>query len=222
MRVLKNLLLATFFVAAGLFFINTSSAKAESAQDTYQYTASSGDNLSYVVRDAINQYCNANDVKLNAAQRMYAETNIVNDMGAYWLDVDQTVNVSKQKVKDYADSAQNLDASTQSAWQPYADTTNIQAVIDGNKTNVQQNKEAADTAAQAAGQSSPDSRQSTQNNENGESDQSSGDDQSKNDEDSKSDSGFVNWFKNNWAKLVLVVLIASLIYRIVNKPKADN
>ena len=219
-RVLKNLVLATFFIAVGLFFINTSSAKAQNAEDAYQYKASSGDNLSYVVRDAINQYCNANDVKLNAAQRMYAETNIVNDMGAYWLDVNQDVNVSKQKVKDYSDSAQNLDSTTQAAWQKYADTTSIQSVIDGGKTNVQQNKEASDAAAQAQsasenGQSN--SQQSTNDQNSDQSDQNSNDDNESKNEQS-SNSGFWTWIKDNWAKLVLVALIATLIYRIVNRP----
>ena len=108
MQVFRNILLATFFVVAGSLILSGSQAKAEtesSVQDTYSYKASEGDNLSYVVRDSINQYLKSNDKKLNAAQRVYAETNIVNDMGAYWLDVNQDVQVSKAKVQEYVNSS---------------------------------------------------------------------------------------------------------------------
>ena len=111
--------------------LSGSQAKAEtesSVQDTYSYKASEGDNLSYVVRDSINQYLKSNDKKLNAAQRVYAETNIVNDMGAYWLDVNQDVQVSKAKVQEYVNSSESLDQNTQTAWQYYADKTDIQAI----------------------------------------------------------------------------------------------
>lgn len=229
MQVFRNFLLATFFVVAGSLILNGSQAKAETengVQDTYNYKASEGDNLSYVVRDSINQYLKANDKKLNAAQRVYTETNIVNDMGAYWLDVNQDVQVSKAKVQEYVNSSESLDQDTQNAWQYYADETDIQATIDGEKTSVEQNKIAAEqkAAEQAAatGATSSESNSESTNSENN----SSSSEQSKTEETNKTEddkkSGFGDWFKNNWSKLVLVGLIAALIYRVMSKKNTEE
>ena len=222
MRVFKHLLMATFFVALGTFVLNGSSAKAETEtvnQDTYSYTASQGDNLTYVVRDSIQQYVKANDKNINAAQRLYTETNVVNDMGAYWLDVDQNVQVSKAKVQEYVNNSESLDADTQKAWQVYADQTDVQAMIDGSQSAVMTNKQAAEEQAASQQKSS---EQASNNN-----DKMKADEAKQNDEKMKADeaaknaetskTGFGQWFKENWTKLVLVALIASVIYRILTK-----
>lgn len=229
MQVLRNMLLATFFVVAGSLIISGNSVKAETennTQDTYSYKASEGDNLSYVVRDSINQYLKSNDKKLNAAQRVYAETNIVNDMGAYWLDVNQDVQVSKAKVQEYVNNSESLDQDTQNAWQYYADQTDVQATIDGEKTAYEQNKIAAEQKASeqaaATGASSSESsmKSDESKNEGSASEENKSDAENKTDENEKS--GFGNWLKNNWAKLVLVGLIAMLIYRVMSKKNTEE
>lgn len=229
MQVFRNILLATFFVVAGSLILSGSQAKAEtesSVQDTYSYKASEGDNLSYVVRDSINQYLKSNDKKLNAAQRVYAETNIVNDMGAYWLDVNQDVQVSKAKVQEYVNSSESLDQNTQTAWQYYADKTDIQAMIDGEKTAYEQNKIAAEQKAseQAVSSESANSTESS-NSSNNSSEEVKSEEQTSsensNSEEAANSKGLGGWFKENWSKLVLVGLIASLIYRVVSKKNTE-
>lgn len=229
MQVFRNILLATFFVVAGSLILSGSQAKAEtesSVQDTYSYKASKGDNLSYVVRDSINQYLKSNDKKLNAAQRVYAETNIVNDMGAYWLDVNQDVQVSKAKVQEYVNSSESLDQNTQTAWQYYADKTDIQAMIDGEKTAYEQNKIAAEQKAseQAVSSESANSTESS-NSSNNSSEEVKSEEQTSsensNSEEAVNSKGLGGWFKENWSKLVLVGLIASLIYRVVSKKNTE-
>lgn len=229
MQVFRNILLATFFVVAGSLILSGSQAKAEtesSVQDTYSYKASKGDNLSYVVRDSINQYLKSNDKKLNAAQRVYAETNIVNDMGAYWLDVNQDVQVSKAKVQEYVNSSESLDQNTQTAWQYYADKTDIQAMIDGEKTAYEQNKIAAEQKAseQAVSSESANSTESS-NSSNNSSEEVKSEEQTSsensNSEEAANSKGLGGWFKENWSKLVLVGLIASLIYRVVSKKNTE-
>lgn len=211
------LITSSIIVLAGTFIIGGSGvhAQEQQAMETYDYVASSGDNLSYVVRDSINRYCDDNGEDLNAAQRMYAETNTVNDMGAYWLDVNQDIHVSKAKLKDYVDSSKNLSSSQQSAWQKYADTTSIQAIIDGSQTNVQSNKEKQD--ASASNESENQSKNETNN-----SDQKSND-EDVNKDDESADADQSSWISRNWAKLVLAVLIAMLVYKIVsNNQKNEN
>lgn len=229
MQVFRNILLATFFVVAGSLILSGSQAKAEtesSVQDTYSYKASKGDNLSYVVRDSINQYLKSNDKKLNAAQRVYAETNIVNDMGAYWLDANQDVQVSKAKVQEYVNSSESLDQNTQTAWQYYADKTDIQAMIDGEKTAYEQNKIAAEQKAseQAVSSESANSTESS-NSSNNSSEEVKSEEQTSsensNSEEAANSKGLGGWFKENWSKLVLVGLIASLIYRVVSKKNTE-
>lgn len=229
MQVFRNFLLATFFVVAGSLILSGSQAKAETengVQDTYSYKASKGDNLSYVVRDSINQYLKSNDKKLNAAQRVYAETNIVNDMGAYWLDVNQDVQVSKAKVQEYVNSSESLDQNTQTAWQYYADKTDIQAMIDGEKTAYEQNKIAAEQKAseQAVSSESANSTESS-NSSNNSSEEVKSEEQTSsensNSEEAVNSKGLGGWFKENWSKLVLVGLIASLIYRVVSKKNTE-
>ena len=229
MQVFRNILLATFFVVAGSLILSGSQAKAETengVQDTYSYKASEGDNLSYVVRDSINQYLKANDKKLNAAQRVYTETNIVNDMGAYWLDVNQDVQVSKAKVQEYVNSSESLDQNTQTAWQYYADKTDIQAMIDGEKTAYEQNKiaaeqKASEQAVSSEGANSTESSNSSNNSsEEVKSEEQTSSENSNSEEDANS-KGLGGWFKENWSKLVLVGLIASLIYRVVSKKNTE-
>lgn len=230
MQVFKKILLATFFIVAGSLVVNISQVKAESqnkAQDTYSYKASEGDNLSYIVRDSINQYAKDNDKKINAAQRMYAETNIVNDMGAYWLDINQDVQVSKAKVQEYVNNAESLDADTEAAWQYYADTTDVQAMIDGSSSAVQENKITAEQNAEEAKkvEEAVSGSTDTQKTEEDTSKKDDSGNQNNSEESTTSNesnqSGFGNWFKNNWAKLVLVGLIAMLIYRVINKKNTE-
>lgn len=229
MQVFRNFLLATFFVVAGSLILSGSQAKAEtesSVQDTYSYKASKGDNLSYVVRDSINQYLKSNDKKLNAAQRVYAETNIVNDMGAYWLDVNQDVQVSKAKVQEYVNSSESLDQNTQTAWQYYADKTDIQAMIDGEKTAYEQNKiaaeqKASEQAASSEGANSTESSNSSNNSSEEVKSEEQTSSENSNSEEAANSKGLGGWFKENWSKLVLVGLIASLIYRVVSKKNTE-
>ena len=217
MKNLKILVSSAVIMIAATFILGGSSVHAQEQQSagTYDYVASGGDNLSYVVRDSINRYCNDNGEDLNAAQRIYAETNTVNDMGAYWLDVNQDVHVSKAKLKDYIGSSKSLTPSQQAAWQKYADTTSIQAIIDGSKTNVQVNKQVQD--AKDSGESNKDESKNEDDNSNS---SSSDQDSEQQNESTSSDKG--SWISRNWAKLILAGLIATLVYKAVSNSKSGN
>lgn len=84
---------------------NTQPAAAEeqpepkvTQQDSYAYTAKSGDTYTALARDAIAQYAKANKIEVSAAQQLQAEVELVNAAGAPQLDIGQTVSITKDAV----------------------------------------------------------------------------------------------------------------------------
>lgn len=67
-------------------------------QDSYAYTAKSGDSYTALARDAIAQYAKAKDIEVTAAQQLQAEVELVNAAGAPLLDIGQTVSIAKDAV----------------------------------------------------------------------------------------------------------------------------
>lgn len=67
-------------------------------QDSYAYTAKSGDSYTALARDAIAQYAKAKKIEVTAAQQLLAEVELVNAAGAPLLDIGQLVSITKDAV----------------------------------------------------------------------------------------------------------------------------
>lgn len=67
-------------------------------QDSYAYTAKSGDSYTALARDAIAQYAKAKKIEVTAAQQLLAEVELVNAAGAPLLDIGQSVSITKDAV----------------------------------------------------------------------------------------------------------------------------
>jgi len=67
-------------------------------QDSYAYTAKSGDSYTALARDGIAQYAKAKKIEVTAAQQLQAEVELVNAAGAPLLDIGQTVGITKDAV----------------------------------------------------------------------------------------------------------------------------
>jgi len=86
----------------------------------YRFTAQPCDSLTKLVRRAIITFDDANDnIALTEEGIIYAETNIVQDMGAYLLDVGDKVVVSGEAVEKYATNSGNLSPEQIAAWGIY-------------------------------------------------------------------------------------------------------
>ena len=67
-------------------------------QDSYAYTAKSGDSYTALARDAIAQYAKDKKIEVTAAQQLQAEVELVNAASAPLLDIGQTVSITKDAV----------------------------------------------------------------------------------------------------------------------------
>lgn len=67
-------------------------------QDSYAYTAKSGDSYTALARDAIAQYAKAKTIEVTAGQLLQAEVELVNAAGAPLLDIGQSVSITKDAV----------------------------------------------------------------------------------------------------------------------------
>lgn len=67
-------------------------------QDSYVYTAKSGDSYTALARDAIAQYAKAKKIDMTAGQLLQTEVELVNAAGAPLLDIGQTVSITKDAV----------------------------------------------------------------------------------------------------------------------------
>lgn len=140
--------LACFLTLFGLWFVvgvfqgsTTVSAKSEvlttatEQLPNYKYTALPCDSLTKLVRRSIMIYDATNkSVALTKTRIIYVETNIVQDMGAYLLDIGDNVVISGQLIASYVDKSFNLSARQLKAWQRYV------ASVDFELSNIQQPK----------------------------------------------------------------------------------
>ena len=97
-------------------------------QDSYAYTAKSGDSYTALVRDAIAQYAKAKDIEVTAAQQLQAEVELVNAAGAPLLDIGQSVSITKDVVARALQAAGAVAATSATEQKqtttPTADTNN--------------------------------------------------------------------------------------------------
>lgn len=93
----------------------------QKASQNYDYVAKRSNNLTLLVRRSLQLYDESNgQISLSEAQIVYAETNIVRQLGSYGLNVGQEVNVPADLVAQFATSSQNLSEAQVAAWGRYA------------------------------------------------------------------------------------------------------
>lgn len=132
-------------LATLLFVLQASSTSAQTrgseddtkTQSSYIFKAETGDSLTVFVRSAIDSFLKAEDGTLSPAKRVFAETQIVQNMGSPLLEVGQEVAVSRNAVDSAVKEANDLTTSQEASWQPYA------GVIDFSATSLKQTAESA-------------------------------------------------------------------------------
>ena len=87
----------------------------------YSYVARTGDSYTAIVRSAITLYAKNHGISLSPAQRVAAETFLVQKAGAPLLDQAQRVTISTDDVKSAVDQAQTLTDDELAAWDVFAD-----------------------------------------------------------------------------------------------------
>ena len=97
-------------------------------QDSYAYTAKSGDSYTALARDAIAQYAKAKKIEVTAAQQLQAEVELVNAAGAPLLEIGQSVSITKDAVAQALQVAGAVAATSATEQKqtiaPTADTSN--------------------------------------------------------------------------------------------------
>lgn len=100
-------------------------------QDSYAYTAKSGDSYTALARDAIAQYASAKKIDVTAEQQLQAEVELVNAAGAPLLDIGQSVSITKDVVARALQAAGAVAATSATEQKqtttPTADTNNSTA-----------------------------------------------------------------------------------------------
>lgn len=96
--------------------------------EEYEYEVKSGNNLTILVRRALQLFDQAKaEIQLSEAQMIYCETNIVQSMGAPDLIYPgDAIKVDAEQVADFAASSQDLTPAQTAAWQFYADQADFE------------------------------------------------------------------------------------------------
>lgn len=96
--------------------------------DRYDFTVEEGNNMTVLVRRALQLYDQAKaDLELSAALTIYCETNIVQDMGARDLIFPgEVISVPTPRIEQYTNSARGLSTGATAAWQAYADNADFE------------------------------------------------------------------------------------------------
>lgn len=108
-----------------------SSSSASSSQSAvssdWQYSAPKGSSLTILVRRSLMLYDQQNkDINLSKAQIIFAETNIVKQIGPRLLKIGERVKIASSLVGDYATKSTNLSQKQLTAWQVYVNRASFQ------------------------------------------------------------------------------------------------
>ncbi len=124
-RINKNfikLALVLVFVGLGLTFSTKAYAEENQPEpvQNYQYKVEESNNLTRLVRRSLQLYDERDSsLAMSEAQIIYAETNIVQKLGAYQIDVKQVVDVPSDLVAEFAKNSQNLSEKQLATWSKY-------------------------------------------------------------------------------------------------------
>lgn len=112
---------------------STNSTDSTNAADantkSFKYIATSGQCLTILVRKSLIIY-NKNIAKrqISNAAIIYAETNIVNDMGSREIDINETINIDNILLEKYSKLSEQLTAEQLDNWQYYADNADFSLI----------------------------------------------------------------------------------------------
>ena len=94
--------------------------EVESTEDGYSATARSGDNQTVMVRQIVADYASSESINLNASQKLYAETILVNELGRNdAIEVGYDAELSKDTVSNVIEDAGELSQAEQDLWAQY-------------------------------------------------------------------------------------------------------
>ena len=96
---------------------NDNGTRVEETDKQFTFTVGSGESYTTIARQASAD----TDSKLTHAERVAAETKLVSEAGAEWLNEGQSLALTKDAVKAAIDWAKGLSDADKAAWQPYAD-----------------------------------------------------------------------------------------------------
>ena len=102
-------------------FSNSNQQPPSISFGSYIYQVQTGDNLTYLTRRSIQLYVTEdNNMELGIPQVIAAETHVVQDLGAFELEVGQEVNIDVTLVAQYVKQASLLDEASKNRWATYA------------------------------------------------------------------------------------------------------
>lgn len=87
----------------------------------YTFVARSGDSYALMARASIELYAETNHLELSPAQRVAAETFLIEKSGSPMLEIGQVITISAEDVKSAVDMAQSLSDDELAAWDYFAD-----------------------------------------------------------------------------------------------------
>lgn len=103
--------------------------KSETQTVDYKYQTPSKANLTVLVRKSLLLYDQQNEsISLTKAGVVYAETNIVNQIGPRQLAVNEEVIIPRDLVEEFAKKAAELTPAKQTAWQAYTTGVDFELV----------------------------------------------------------------------------------------------
>lgn len=101
---------------------NSETSKPVTENAVYEFVTPNGCSLSLLTRRALQIYDQQkDDISLNPAAAMYAETNIVQRLGSRLLEVNERVSIERSILEEYVNRSKELSTAQLAAWQDYAD-----------------------------------------------------------------------------------------------------
>lgn len=201
------------------------------SSSSYNYTATSGDSYTKLARMSILEYDKSNDeVLLDAAEVTAAETYLTQDAGSPYLEINQKVEISKDKVAQFVKQATELSDSSKKAWQRYANKSDVLNTAESNSSSNQNNdadeaqnqEQSNEQPAEAGDNEDPANKQDEQSNE-----QPAGEDGTEDQQEAGENSQDVDdedKSSRKWlilAVIVLLILAAITLIRSSGKEKEE-
>lgn len=184
----------------------------QSTTANYEYNVAAGYNMSILARRSVQLYDETNDdLTLTNPAVIYAETNIVQELGPRHLAVGERFVVPYKMVESYAASSQQLSDRVLSLWEKYArrasfSTSHINPVSGGGQSDANQDGSAGDDPGDENVTSEEGSADEEANNNGTAGEEAAGDSESDQDE---------NGSNLIWTILALVVLL--VLWQLVNR-----
>lgn len=104
----------------------TPKTKDSTTDTAYTHTAQAGDSYATVAREAIEKYSEQQKLSLTPAQRIAAESVLLDEAGHPSIEIDQAVAIDSEVLRQVVKDASGITESEQAAWLPFAYAANLQ------------------------------------------------------------------------------------------------